>query len=196
VLRKAAMSPSTLASHSRIVRRTGRRRTAAVAATAFLGGLALLSGSSGANAQTPGTTPPPPPHVGDLMVNPSTGLVDGQEVTITASAQSGGENVAYSYYVSLCPGPATAATGGCETVAGPLWPVNGRVTTAAHLPAVLNHDPAGAPVDCRTLPSCTVVAFPYRDPDSTAVAAVSFAPASAGRPDSAKPVPARPRYTG
>jgi hypothetical protein len=190
------MSPSTLASPARVVRRTGRHRTAAVAATAFLGGLALLSGSPQANAQTPGTTPEPVPHVGDLMVNPSTGLVDGQEVTITASAQPGGENIAYSYYVSLCPGSATAPTGGCEPLAGPLWPVNGRVTTAAHLPAVLNHDPAGARVDCRTLPSCTVVAFPYRNPDSTAVAAVSFAPASPAQPEAAKPVPARPRYTG
>jgi hypothetical protein len=69
------------------------------------------------------------------------------------------------------------------------------VSVSVALPAVVARSGGRPAVDCRTVPVCTVVAFPYRSTE-VALAPVSFAPSGtpAARPPTA--VRATPRFTG
>jgi hypothetical protein len=201
--------------------RSGRRAAAVAAtATALVAGIALLTPATGAGAQTPGSTPPaaPPPRVTALMVNPDTDLANGQEVTITAAAEMGAEgDIAYTYYLKLCAGTDIPSVTNCESLAGPLWPVNGNIIATVKLPAVINAG-SGEAFDCRVQKPCVVVAHAYRSA-TFSYAPVSFAPPTAppeqgpspapstkpGKPakpgtkpgaQPAKPVKSKPHYTG
>jgi hypothetical protein len=190
-----------------------RRRTATLSASALLGAIAVLAAAPGAGATAPVTTPSTTPsttagptdggqepqeapHAGDLLVNPSVGLVDGQRITFTASAVMGESgDVAYSYYASLCAGGIAEQSITCSPLAGPLWPVNGGLTAEVKVPAVIGSpEGAGLTIDCRTIRACTLMVFPYRS-SQKAVAELTFAPARS-KATAPKPVTARPRFTG
>jgi hypothetical protein len=209
------------------------RRCAGVAlAGAGLTVALAAGGAAAANAQSPGTTTTTttaapsgtapstygPPGVSGLAVTPSTGLVDGQTVTVTADIVWGpGRD--HEYFLSLCP-DATPGTGtdygaGCEPVGGPygLDVHDGKLSATVKLPAVIDYGRESDPVDCRTRPSCALVLYPYRQVAAGAAATVSFASTGGGvdhaeavAPEAAqapatqrhapKAVKTRPRFTG
>lgn len=129
------------------VRNWTKAATAAVLLVASATVGAAPAGSAGAIATTP-TARAAPPAV--LAVSPSTGLVDGQQVTITAPSGSGASYVSYL----LCPAASTAIDD-CAYLA---FPDAGADDISVSLPArILVGDGVSsvAVTDCRTT-ACVV----------------------------------------